>query len=60
MFQLETPNITFKSLDTCFKGHLGQRSPNLIQGHKGSLSAKNKQLQYIINLLIFENLKLVT
>ena len=42
MFQLETPNITFKPLDIFSKGYWGQGSPMVIQGHLGSLSAKNK------------------
>ena len=44
MFQLETPNIRLKYLDTCFKEHWGQRSPEVIQGHQGSLSVKNKKI----------------
>ena len=42
MFQLETPNIRFKLLDIFSKGFWGQGSPMVIQGHLGSLSAKNK------------------
>ena len=44
MFQLQTPSIRFKDLDTCFKGYWGQRSPEVIQGHQGSLSVKNKKI----------------
>ena len=54
MFQIETPNILFKHLDICSKGCWGQRSPQVIQGHHGSLSLKNETLQYLINFLIFE------
>ena len=42
MFQLETPNIRFKHLDIFSKGYWGQGSPMVIQGHLGSLGAKNK------------------
>ena len=42
MFQLETPNIRLKHLDICSKGHWGQRSSKVIQGHLGPLSVKNK------------------
>ena len=32
MFQLQTPNIRFKHMDTRFKGYWGQRSTKVIQG----------------------------
>ena len=54
MFKLQTQNIKFEHLDTCSKRFWGQRSPEVIQGHQGSLSVKNKKLQYLINFLIFE------
>ena len=44
MFQVETPNVRIKCMDTCSKGHWGQWSPEVIQGHQGSLSVKNKKL----------------
>ena len=44
MFQLPTPNIRFKHLDTCSKGYWGQRSHKVILGHQGSLSVKNKEI----------------
>ena len=42
MFQQQTPNTTFEYLALCFKGYCGQRSPQVIQTHLGSLSVKNK------------------
>ena len=51
MFQLETPNIRFKYVDTCSKGLWGQRSPKVIQGHQASLSFKNKKNLYLIYFL---------
>ena len=42
MFELQTPNIGFKHFGTCSKGFWGQKSPEVIQGHRGSLSVKNK------------------
>ena len=53
MFQLQTPNIRFEHLDTCSKGYLGQRSPEVIQGHQGSLSLKNKKIGISHKLLNF-------
>ena len=41
MFQLQTPHIRFKHLDTCSKGNWGQRSSEVIQGNQASLSVKN-------------------
>ena len=43
MFQIETPNIRFKHLSICSKGYWGQRSPEVVQGHLGSLTVKNKK-----------------
>ena len=55
MFELQTPNISFKHLDTFSKGYWGQRSPEVIQGHQGSLSfKKKKKLQYLTTFYIFE------
>ena len=45
MFQLQTQNIRFKHLDECSKGYWGQRSSEVIQGHQGSLSVKNKNIE---------------
>ena len=42
MFQVETANIRFKHRAICSKDYWGHRSPNVIQGHLGSLSVKNK------------------
>ena len=42
MFQLETINIRFEQLVICSMGCWGQKSPNVIQGHQGSLSVKYK------------------
>ena len=42
MFELQTPNIGFKHFGTCSKGIWGQSSHEVIQGHRGSLSVKNK------------------
>ena len=53
MVQLQTPNIRFEHLDTCSKGYLGQRSPEGIQGHQGSLSLKNKKIGISHKLLNF-------
>ena len=53
MFQLQTPNIRFKHLDTYCKGYWGQRSPEVIQGHQGSLSVKNKEIEISHKLLNF-------
>ena len=53
MFQLETPNIRFKHLGICSKLHWGQRSPEVIQGHQGSLSVKNKIIAIFHKLLNF-------
>ena len=50
MFQLQTPNIRFKHLD---KGYWGQRSPEVTQGHQGSLSVKNKKIEISHKLLYF-------
>ena len=44
MFQLQTPNIRIKHLDNSSKGYWGQRSPEVIQGHQGSLSDKNRKI----------------
>ena len=44
MFQVETANVRFKYMDTCSKGHWGQRSPKVIQGHQVSLIVKNKEI----------------
>ena len=44
MFQLETRNIRFEHLDICSKECWAQKSPNIIQGHLGSLSVKNKTI----------------
>ena len=44
MFQIETPNIRFKHLDTGSNGYWGQRSSKVIEGHHGSLSVKNKKI----------------
>ena len=53
MFQLQTPNIRFKHWDTCSKGYWGQRLPEIIQGHQGSLSVKNKVIAISHKLLNF-------
>ena len=54
MFQIETPNILFIHLDICSKGCWGQRSPEVIQGHQGSLSVKNKNITISHKLFNFE------
>ena len=54
MFQLQTPNIRFEHVDTCSKGYWGQRSPEVIQGHQGSLRVKNKKIAISHKLLNFE------
>ena len=60
MFQLETANIRFKHRVICSKGYWGSRSPKVIQGHLGSLSAKNKIIEIPHILLNYsKNLKLV-
>ena len=53
MFQLETPNIRFEYFDTYSKGRWGQRSPEIIQAHQGSLSIKNKEIAISHKLLNF-------
>ena len=45
MFQLEIANIRFKHRVICSKGYWGSRSPKVIQGHLGSLIAKNKIIE---------------
>ena len=53
MFQLETPNIRYEHMSTHSKGYWGQRSPEVIQGHQGSLSVKNKKIAISHKLLNF-------
>ena len=53
MFQLQTPNIRFKHLDKCSKGYLGQGSAEVLQGHQGSLSVKNKEIAISHKLINF-------
>ena len=53
MFQLQTPNNKFKHLDKCFRGYLGQRSPEVPQGHQGSRSVKHKKSKISYKLLNF-------
>ena len=36
--------MKFEHLDKCSKRFWGQRSPEVIQGHQGSLSVKNKKI----------------
>ena len=61
MFQIETPNIRFKHLAICSKGYWGQQSPEVIQGHQGSLNVKNKKNAISYRLFHFlKNLKHVT
>ena len=53
MFQLQTPSIRFGHLDKCSKGYWGQRSPEVTQGHQGSLSVKNIKIEISHKLLNF-------
>ena len=40
--------MRFEDIARCSKGPWGQRSPEFVQGHQGSLSVKNlKKLQYM-------------
>ena len=41
IFQLETPNVSFKHVNRGSKGYWGQRSPIIVQGHRKSPSAKS-------------------
>ena len=53
MFKLQTPNIKFEHLDKCSKRFWGQRSSEVIQGHQGSLSVKNKKIAISHKLFSF-------
>ena len=52
MFQLQTQSIRFGHLDKCSKGYWGQRSPEVTQGHQGSL-CQNIKIEISHKLLNF-------